>query len=191
MPESSIAKWICGVRAGDSAAVQTLWDAYFVKLVRLARSKLAGVPRVAADEEDIALSAFKSFCVRAEQGQFPQLNDETDLWSLLVRITARKAVDRRRYESRTKRGGTRSLDAQQLEAIIGREPTPEFAAQVAEEFQARLKQLPEDLRDLAVAKSEGFTTEELAQKHACAPRTIERRLQLIRRIWSDGESEAC
>ena len=33
-----------------------------------------------ADEEDVALSAFDSFCRGAEQGRFPRLDDRDDLW---------------------------------------------------------------------------------------------------------------
>ena len=46
--------------------------------------------RRAADEEDVALSAFDSFCRGAEQGRFPQLDGRDDLWHLLVVITVRK-----------------------------------------------------------------------------------------------------
>jgi hypothetical protein len=46
-----------------------------------------------ADEEDAALSAFDSFCRRAEQGQFPDLKDRDGLWALLVVLTAHKAAD--------------------------------------------------------------------------------------------------
>ena len=34
----------------------------------------------AFDEEDVAISAFQSFCERAARGQFPKLNDRNDLW---------------------------------------------------------------------------------------------------------------
>jgi hypothetical protein len=91
--DGSISGWINQLKAGDDAAVQKLWQAYFQRLVALARAKLRGVPRRAEDEEDAALSAFDSFCRGAEQGRFPQLNNRDDLWRLLVLITSRKAYD--------------------------------------------------------------------------------------------------
>ena len=51
------------LRAGDSHATQQLWERYFGRLVALARSHLQGVPRAAADEEDVVLSAFSNFSV--------------------------------------------------------------------------------------------------------------------------------
>ena len=58
MPGSSsgsVTHWIGLLEAGDPAAAQKLWQAYFQRLVGLARKKLRGTPRRAADEEDVAL----------------------------------------------------------------------------------------------------------------------------------------
>ena len=61
-PEPSISQWILGAKQGDSEAVGRLWQCYFERLVRLARQRLADSPRRAADEEDVALSVYASFC---------------------------------------------------------------------------------------------------------------------------------
>jgi DNA-directed RNA polymerase specialized sigma24 family protein len=180
----SVSHWLGQLKAGDQEAAQPLWERYFQRLVALARTKLHGTPRLAADEEDVALSAFDSFCRAAECGRFPQLHDRQDLWSLLVSITARKALDRRRYEGRQKRSADAVREAD-LEEIIGREPTPEFAAQVAEECRRLLDALGDaELERVAVWKMEGCTTEEIATRMGCVNRTVERKLQLIRSIWS-------
>jgi hypothetical protein len=62
----SVTCWIQQLKAGERAATQALWESYFQRLVARARRQLAGVPRRAADEEDVALSAFDSFCRAAE-----------------------------------------------------------------------------------------------------------------------------
>ena len=84
----SVSHWIGQLRAGDPVAAQHLWEGYFRRLVGLARGKLQSLPSRAADEEDVALSAFASFCRGVEGGRFPQLADRDDLWRLLVTITA-------------------------------------------------------------------------------------------------------
>src|SRR6185369_9252315 len=109
-PEASVTQWINQLKAGDPDAAQKLWERYFRRLVSLARKKLRAAPRRAADEEDVALSAFGSFCRGAEQDRFPQLHDRLDLWQLLVLLTARKAVDLAQHERRQKRGGGAVLD---------------------------------------------------------------------------------
>jgi DNA-directed RNA polymerase specialized sigma24 family protein len=191
----SVSRWIVGAKAGESAAVQALWQRYFQQLVCLARQKLAGTSRRAADEEDVALSAFASFCRAAEEGRFPDLAGRDDLWRLLMRLTARKAVDQTRREGAAKRGGGRvggkSLLAQGdppwseelLAQVIGETPTPEFAAMMAEECSRLLGQLNDDLRAVAVAKMEDYTNQEIAQKLDCSAATIDRRLRLIRSLW--------
>src|SRR5262245_64907683 len=124
----SVTGWLAQLRAGDHAAAQPLWERYFRRLVTLARARLHGVPRAAADEEDVALSAFDSFCRSVEQGRFPRLSDRGDLWRLLVLITAHKALDRQRHEQRLKRRAA-NVEPASLETVVGPEPSPEFAAQ--------------------------------------------------------------
>jgi DNA-binding CsgD family transcriptional regulator len=40
------------------------------------------------------------------------------------------------------------------------------------------------LQELAVARMEGYSTEELAARQGIAPRTVERKLQKIRTLWA-------
>ena len=91
--QGSVTLWIGHLQAGDDGAAQKLWERYFRRLVGLARKKLRDTPRRAADEEDVALSAFDSFCRGVRRGRFPQLDDRNNLWRLLVTVTARKAFD--------------------------------------------------------------------------------------------------
>jgi DNA-directed RNA polymerase specialized sigma24 family protein len=198
----SITHWIARLTAGDPLAAQKLWEGYGLRLVGLARKKLKGAPRGAADEEDVALSAFDSLCRGAEAGRFPQMLDRDSLWQLLAAITAHKALDLARRERRLKRGGGRVLDEAALrgpadpgeepaglEQLLSREPTPEFAAQMAEEFQRLLAGLEDDsLRAVALAKMEGLTNQEVAAQLGCAPRTIDRKLQVIRTLWGQEGS---
>ena len=185
--DRSVTFWIGRLKAGDAQAAQKLWEAYFRRLVGLARKKLHGVPRRAADEEDVVLSAFDSFCRGAGRDRFPRLQDRDDLWQVLVLLTARKAIDLRQHEGRAKRGGgTEPAEAAVLEQVVGREPTPEFAAQVAEECRRLLAKLDDpDLRALALWKMEGYTTEEIAARLGCVPRTVERKLRVIRSLWGE------
>ena len=186
----SVSHWIGQLKAGEHAAAQELWDRYFQRLVGLAHKMLQGTSRRAADEEDVALSAFASLCLGAERGRFPRLLDRQDLWQLLLVITRRKALRQVHYERRQKRGGAQPAgtdlapEEASLVEILSREPTPEFAAQVAEQYQRLLEVLGDpELRAIAVYKMEGDTTGQIAAKLRRAPRTIERRVQLIRKLW--------
>ena len=57
-----------------------------------------------------------------------------------------------------------------------------------EESRRLLDLLPEPiLRSVALWKMEGYTTEEIAGRLGCVPRTVERKLQAIRTFWG-GEA---
>src|SRR5262245_22248907 len=139
-PDGSVSRWLQPLQQGDPEAAQQLWQRYFLSLVQLARQGLRHAPRRATDEEDVALGAFASFCRNAEQGAFPQLHDRNDLWRILAVITARKASRVLRDEGRQKRGGPARLAAPEvdqdalLQQVYSREPTPEMAAQMTEEY---------------------------------------------------------
>jgi DNA-directed RNA polymerase specialized sigma24 family protein len=189
-PES-ITVWIRELRSGDACAAQRLWQSYFARLVGLARKKLLGQPRGAADEEDVALSAFASFCRGAAACRFPRLDDRNDLWQVLVLLTVRKAYRLIQHEGRHKRGGggVHHLSALVEEGsgvveVLGREPTPELAAGVAEECRRLLDALGDtELRSIALWRMEGCTTGEIAAQLGCVPRTVERKLRVIRGLW--------
>ncbi len=189
MSQGSVTCWISQLQAGDQAAADPLWERYFERMVALARMRLLRAPRLAADEEDVALSAFHSFCRAAEQGRFPNLDDRDDLWRLLVVLTTRKAAHLIRDGSRLKRGGGGRGGEEEvdLDLVAGEEPDPEFVAEVAEESRRLLSRLDETQRSIVMWKMEGYTNEEIAGKLACVPRTVERKLRLILEIW-EGES---
>jgi DNA-directed RNA polymerase specialized sigma24 family protein len=196
--DASVTAWIEGLRQGDQLSAQQMWERYFTQLVQVAGKKLARGIRRDFDEEDVALSAFHSLCVGVKEGKFPKLEDRDSLWSLLVVITARKAMHRMRTATTQEHGGgkvrgesvflsRKDADKQGAEGInqvIGREPTAEFAAQVSEESERLLSLLPDEaMRKLALLKMEGFSNKETAEELQCGLRTIERRLSLIRKIW--------
>src|SRR5215475_13126619 len=187
--DGSVTRWLQELRAGEAAVAQKLWEEYFGRLVGLARTKLAGKPRTLDDPEDIALSAFNSFYGAAQQGRFPKLNDRHDLWQILVMLTERKAVDAIRREQAVKRQGAVNIaptsDGESraglgIENVAGKEPTPSFAAAVAEQCRCLLNQLPDvELRKIALSKLEGYSNVEIAVCLTRSLATVERKLALI------------
>ena len=197
--DGSVTHWIGLLKAGDRGAARPLWERYFRRLVVRARAALRAVPRRAADEEDAALSAFNSFCQGAEDGRFPRLDDRDDLWRLLLTITARKAMHQARREAAARRGGGQVRAEADLSPdddgeaalarVAGDEPTPELAAQVAEECRRLLDKLGDDeLRSIAVWQMEGYTVEEISARLGRSARTAARKLAVIRALWR-GEGD--
>ena len=179
----SVSEWICDLRSDSDSdtAAQKLWERYFEKLVQLARRNLQHAPRHSGDEEDVALSAFKSLCLGVEENRFPQLKDRQNLWKLLITLTVRKAQDQLRYLGAQKRDAGRLEDQFVIARIVGVEPTPEFAAQLSEETQLMLDQASsENERRMLVWMLEGYTDTEIAKKLGCARMTVWRTRNRIR-----------
>jgi DNA-directed RNA polymerase specialized sigma24 family protein len=199
--DGSVTKWIDELRCGDAeSASRKLWERYFDRLARLARSKLGTTSRGSADEEDIALSVFESFFRAIAAGRFAALDGRDDLWRLLVTITARKASNRRRDAWRRNRGGdwvtgqpgagTVPVEDDFLAQVIGAEPDPELAAMVTDEYRRLFGSLAdESLRVVALLKLEGYSNDEIARSLNCSLRSVERKLGVIRKRWlAEGEA---
>ncbi|MCC9644166.1 RNA polymerase subunit sigma-70 [Rhodopirellula sp. JC740] len=184
----SVSHWIEQVREGDSIAANQLWQHFHDRLINAVRRRLYGQNRAISDEEDIVLSVFDSFYSAVQKGRFPDLADRDNLWQLLLKMSARKVVDKRRHDQRQRRGGNaqpQSLDQRDEDDVlleaIGNEPSPEMVLMMEESVEQFFSHLGVgQLRDLAGAKLEGYSNAELAERFGCSERTIERRLHLIR-----------
>ncbi len=168
-----------------------------MRLVELARRRLKDAPKRIADEEDVAASVFHSLCRGAKAGRFQNVKNRDDLWWLLLGITKQKAVDHVRREMAQKRGAGRvhlesGLNGTAagghgfaLDSLVSDEPSPEFVLML-EEQHGRLLGLLRDvrLRQIAIFRIEGFTVPEIAEDLKVSTRSIERKLQLIRGVWS-------
>jgi DNA-directed RNA polymerase specialized sigma24 family protein len=156
--------------------------------VALARKTLAGRPQRVADADDAAVSAFASFCLRVQAGEF-EVQDRNDLWNLLGVITANKARMQARREAAARRGGGRVVGEDALAGPKGSPlsldeagatlPTAEFDLQCED----LLNRLEPDLRQFAVLRLLGYRNSEIAQMHDCTERKVERKLNLIRLRW--------
>jgi DNA-directed RNA polymerase specialized sigma24 family protein len=190
----SVTYWIGRLKAGDhEEASRRLWDAYAPRLVRVAQARLAGLPRLRTDAEDVALSALDSFLRRAAAGRFPRLDDRQDLWALLLTLTCRKAA---RLVRRAAGGPGRppihpftDLENDQqrrsspLEEAIAADPDPAEAAALADEVARLLGMLSDQLRTVAVMALEGYTNREIGERLDLCEGSIGRKLRLIRATW--------
>src|SRR4051794_20016718 len=89
-------------RQGDDQAATELFRRYVTRLTVLARARMA--PKIARrfDPEDVVLSAYRTFFVRARNGQFT-LSRSGDLWRLLVGIMLKKLYHQTAQHTAAKR----------------------------------------------------------------------------------------
>jgi RNA polymerase sigma factor (sigma-70 family) len=181
-PETSqsITRLIRAVQEGSSSAVRPLLEAYFDRLVQLASKRLHNLPGLGGYDEDLALRSFHSVYQRLRDPARPlDLAGRDDLWRLLATRTISRAIDLIRRH----RPGEVPGD-QDVAQLLTRGPTPEEAAEVADECQRLLDLLEEpELRQIALWKVEGYTNEEIAARLDCVSRTVERKIRRIRLLW--------
>jgi DNA-directed RNA polymerase specialized sigma24 family protein len=128
--------------------------------------------------------------------RFERLNNRDDLWQILTMLTERNVIGHMRREMAAKRGRGRvqgeSAFARPAELsagpgitqVAGREPTPEFAAEVAETLGRLMGRLDNDLlRALARDNLAGYTQQEMAERNGVSVPTVQRKLKLVREIW--------
>ncbi len=176
----SITRLIRAMQANRDSAVGPLLEAYFDRLVRLARRRLEALPGMAAYDEDVALRSFDSLCRRVrDPARALHLGGRDDLWRLLATRTISRAIDLIRRHRPGEVPG-----AHDVEQLLARDPTPEDAAEMADECRRLLDLLGEpELRQIALWKVEGYTNEEIAARLDCVPRTVERKVSRIRLLW--------
>lgn len=191
-PES-ITVWFEQLRRGDPEAAARLWDRFFDRLVAASRAEMQNANRRVADEEDIAAGVMAALCACANRGKLPMIENRDSLWRLLLSWTRHDIADHVRADRRIKRGGGNvrgdsvfgSSDG--LHAIADQVATPEMLLQMQEQYSALLAKLPDPiLRSIAVAKMEGHSSEDIAEELGVTPRTVQRKLELIRGHWRGG-----
>lgn len=184
------------LRDGNQDALDILWERYFPRLVRLARSTLYHLPHRTEDADDAAQSAFISFWNKAERDGLATLIDRNSLWSLLATITVRKARRVIRHENTQKRGAGQIVREIDLVGTYGRRGLLDqvLTAVPAQDFdiecEERLNGLSDDLRQFAVLRLFGHTNREIAEILDCTERKVERKLNLIRQHWSLNDHNA-
>ena len=198
--EGSVTMWMRGCREGDEEAAERLFKRYFRRMVAVARQRLGG-DWPAFDSEDVALSAFHSFCSALNEPRYQTLNREAGLWRLLVVMTERKAGDKLKGERAVRRGGAgrhpvdgviRGVDQRlSLEDIATEGDDPELLMLMAEQYQRLLQRLNDaELERVAIAKMEGYTNQEIGERLGYSRRTVQRMLNLIKQLWM-REAEEC
>lgn len=196
--QEPVSLWIEQLASADRDAASRLWAHFCQRLMVFARSKMSPSTRRIYDEEDAAVSAFRSLCRGIEAQRFPDVGDRGNLWALLVVITSRKIANQFRYEHQQRRNANQTLGEAMLQPSDGsavnllqslpsHEPTPAFAAEVADMSEYLMAQLPEpDLKQIVRLKLEGHTNEDIAELMKVTRRTVQRKLERIRRIWLES-----
>ena len=181
---------------GDGSAADAIFDRYAGRLVALARSRLS--PKLArrVDADDVVQSTYRSFFVRAREGQFVA-EHEGDLWRLLATMTLHKLGRQAQRQRAAKRalahethGGPDVPDW--LGQLADREPSPADVVAAAEELHWLMSQFDATERQAIELRLQDMTIEEIATTIGRSERTVRRWLSEARKLltgrWAEQRS---
>jgi RNA polymerase sigma-70 factor (ECF subfamily) len=194
-PDDSVPDLVARLKSGKDSAARAVFEQFTGRLIDLARRQLDNRLRHKIDPEDVVQSAYKSFFLRFGDTLAAQSWD--GLWGLLTLITLRKCSDRVRYFRTEGRDAAREAPAPVRADIpepwrdaVGREPTPDEAAVLAETVESLLRDLDEDERPIVELSLQGYSTQEISTQLGRAERSVrrlrERVRQRLERLQAEG-----
>jgi RNA polymerase sigma-70 factor (ECF subfamily) len=173
--------------AGAGGTAQILFERFTRRLIGLARTHLDGRLRHKVDPEDVVQSAYKSFFLRYGEGALAAEGWD-GLWGLLTIITLRKCADRIRYYRAGRRDISREVflpgsgeAGEPWREAVGREPTPDEAAVLAETVEQVLRELDGDERAILELSLQGYSTQEISEQLGRATRSVRRLRERVRK----------
>lgn len=190
--DTPVSSWLSSLGSDEKDAVQEIWDEFYEKLVRYAKTRVKTFPNAVLDPEDIVVSVFESVWAASQKGRFDSVQNRDELWWLLIAMTQRKAVTHIRRETAQKRtapDGKLPISINSIknfQAFVATEQSPEYFAILEEEYQRILDKLSDDvLKQIAVYKIQGYTHDEIGDLLDISPATVTRKVRLIRKVWSN------
>lgn len=161
------------VAQGDDDACREVFQRYLLRLVGLARSRLSERLATKVDPEDIVQSVFRSFFIRAQDGQYV-IERAGDLWKLLAAITRHKVLKRAEHFQQQRRALDREAALPETGQDIPDEPNEADAVILADEVEFLMTQLEPHQRLMLELRLQGQTIPEIAAAVERSERTVRR-----------------
>ncbi len=198
LSDSDLQQFLVAIANEDDQAISQFWDAHFDRLAALARQKMSRSVSRIADGEDIALSVLNSFFTGVTQQRFRNLDSKNKIWNLLSSMVLFRVAKRYRHEKAQKRGGgqvrgesvfvndaDRNPGLANVAHSVSRSSSPLLDVEFLDTCERFFDALPDEkTRNVARLMLEGYTMDDVAEELGCVRRTVERKLQQIREIWS-------
>lgn len=193
------------IRSSDSQerlnAEAGLWEHFIGSIRHVARKRMpvGGLP--IADDEDVAISVFRIFFNGIKSGRFDGTRSRSQAQALLTRLTVDKTIDLIRFHQakrrcpRILRSNERDETGNQQESfalvqhfpediVDKRQRTASTEFEWRDEASRMINALSEEtLKTIVVMRFLGYSNDEIAAELGCVTRTVERKLNVIRRIW--------
>lgn len=171
-------------RNDESDAADQLFERYVNRLTALVRQRMS--PRLAQrlDAEDVVQSAYRSFFVRAKDGNF-EVKRGGDLWRLLAAITMNKLgrqIERHQAAKRNMNAELQPTDStpQLADRLSAMTPTADDEAQFREELDQLTEGFTEGQVQMLTMRLAGYKLTEIAEQMGRTERTVRRLLDRVK-----------
>lgn len=172
------------VQEGDEDAAREVFQRYLGRLVALARSRMSERLGQKLDADDVIQSAFRSFFVRAREGQYA-IERAGDLWSLLAAITKHKLLKKAEHFRQQKRNIAQdrplaSFASRDVAIEFEQGPSEEEAVALSDELEFLMRELTPLQRQMLEMRLQGQPIPEIAEAVQRSERTVRRFLGSFR-----------
>jgi RNA polymerase sigma-70 factor (ECF subfamily) len=177
MSELTSQELLALIAHGDRDATNVVFDRYVDRLRALVRERIGSKLRRRIDADDVVQSAYRSFFVHAENGEYTATN-AGDLWRLLASIALHKLYGQIEKHTAARRsiGREEAATASSEPEYHAPVPTPGEAVAVAEQLHLLARRLTADQQAALFAYLRGESLDSIAASLEKSPRTIRRLL---------------
>jgi len=181
---SEISHWLSKSRDGDEIAFSKLYGFYICQLRTYIRGNLSNQDRAEGFDEDLSNECMMNIWNGLRKGFFTNATNRDELWYAMMSVAKSRSLDRRRYLRRKKRDfGIQSRLMLLLKGVAGADVASD-EVDLMEVWGLFTHSLPNDsYRQIVYLKMEGHDIDEIASRMDSVPRSIRRKLEIVRRRW--------
>jgi len=196
--KGSAIQLVADLKLENSAAAQSAWSVFQVRMERFGRKLLNQNLCRFFDEKDLASEVFQKFIESVQLGRCDKMSKMRELWSYIATIMINHARNRCAAATCQKRGGGlirgESIFLSDTSEALSFDKFPSQGMQweitglhdeYTEHFMSALPN--DDLRRITELKLSGYENAEIAKLFSTSTRSIERKLVIIRRCWKATE----
>ena len=178
-----------------------LWEHFADNIRHLARNRMPAGGLPVADDEDVAISVFRVFFDGIKDGRFEAVRSRSQTQALLNRLAIDKTIDLIRFHQ-AKRRCPRIRQSNDEDDSSNKQESISFVQTIPDDFvDNKQRTAPTEvewrdeairmidslsestLKTIVVMRFLGYSNDEIASELGCVTRTVERKLNVIRRIW--------
>ena len=176
----SVTSLIDRLAQGDRSAIDPLWKRFWGRLTKRGQQLVHQNELRHGDEEDIAQVVFLDVMQRIADRKVKSVESRKHLWRLMELAAYHRAVDLFRQETADKRTQDLTDPPTYQEA---KDPPPGFFVSLEDDLESISSRVDGRSKTIVMMIYHGHSLAEVAERLQITPRTVQRKLALIRDAW--------